>query len=188
MTAPGAAISAFNTGKGMDLPDGILEMFDKVSKDDNFNSLFVSSLKSKIANKEITKSEAQKQLDDYRELGSVMKEIPNDYTNDQKKEAIGLIQDKKAIEKSIEGIPTDLVIPQRKDLAEIAEKMKVISSKTDSEYATERIQRLESKKAEILESNPEQLKMPIKRGSKVTVEQAIDSEITENKKRLEKKE
>ena len=186
MSAPGAVVSAFNTGKGMDLPDGIFEMFDKVSKDDNFNSLFVSSLKTKIAKKEITKSEAQKQLDDYRELGSVMKEIPNDYTNDQKKEAIGLIQDKKAIEKSIDGISPDLVIQQRKDLDEIAEKMKAISSKTDSEYAAEKIQRLESKKAEILESNPEQLKMPIKKGSKVTVEQAIDSDITETKKRLEK--
>jgi len=186
MTAPGAVVSAFNTGKGMDLPNGIFEMFDKVSKDDNFNSLFVSSLKSKIANKEITKSEAQKQLDDYRELGSVMKEIPKDYTNDQKKEAIGLIKDKKSIEKSIEGIPPDLVISKKEELAGITEKMKAISSKTDVEYAAEKIQRLEANKAEILENNPEQLKMPIKKGSEVTLEQAIDSEITETKKRLEK--
>ena len=186
MTAPGAVVSAFNTGKGMDLPDGILEMFDKVSKDDNFNSLFVSSLKSKIANKEITKSEAQKQLDDYRELGSVMKEIPNDYTNDQKKEAIALIQDKKAIEKSIEGISPDFVLPQKKELAEIAEKMKAISSKTDSEYATEKIQRLEAKKVELLEKNPKALEAPVKKGSDVTIGEVIDSEIEASKKIIDK--
>ena len=185
LSTPGAVVSAFSKGKAIDLPDGIFDMFDKMSSDDNFNSLFISSLKSKIANKEITKEEAQKQLDDYHELVSVVKEIPKDFTENKKKEAVQLLKEKKDLEKKVEGISPDLVLPFTERIKEISEELKSIASKTEAKYAEGKIEKLKAEKERIREESPELLKAPSRKGSDITLEESIDEEIAKNEKIIE---
>jgi hypothetical protein len=122
----GAVATALSNEKVMDLPDGVIEMFEMMSSSNKFDPLFSKSLKVQLAKGEITKEEAQEQLDNYREAKSSMKQIPKDYTTPQKKMAMSLLGIKKRLEKTIEAGDPDLVKDLKKQLDNVKEKLSTV--------------------------------------------------------------
>ena len=119
----GAISQAVSNEKVMDLPDGVIEMFEMMSSSNKFDPLFSKSLKVQLAKGEITKEEAQEQLDNYHEAKSSIKQIPNDYTTPQKKMALSLLGIKKRLEKEIEGKDPDLVKDLKEQLDDVKERL-----------------------------------------------------------------
>ena len=122
----GSVATALSNEKVMDLPDGVIEMFEMMSSSNKFDPLFSKSLKVQLAKGEITKEEAQEQLDNYHEAKSSMKQIPNDYTTPQKKMALSLLGFKKRLEKEIEGKDPDLVKDLKKQLDDVKERLSTV--------------------------------------------------------------
>tara|TARA_R110000822_G_scaffold74863_1_gene179815 strand:+ start:3384 stop:10547 length:7164 start_codon:yes stop_codon:yes gene_type:complete len=122
----GSVATALSNEKVMDLPDGVIEMFEMMSSSNKFDPLFSKSLKVQLAKGEITKEEAQEQLDNYREAKSSMKQIPKDYTTPQKKIAMSLLGIKKRLEKTIEAGDPDLVKDLKKQLDDVKERLSTV--------------------------------------------------------------
>jgi len=122
----GAISQAVSNEKVMDLPDGVIEMFEMMSSSNKFDPLFSKSLKVQLAKGEITKEETQEQLDNYHEAKSSMKQIPNDYTTPQKKMALSLLGIKKRLEKEIEGKDPDLVKDLKEKLDYVKERLSTV--------------------------------------------------------------
>ena len=122
----GAVATALSNEKVMDLPDGVIEMFEMMSSSNKFDPLFSKSLKVQLAKGEITKEEAQEQLDNYNEAKSSMKQIPKDYTTPQKKMALSLLGFKKRLEKEIEGKDPDLVKDLKEQLDDVKERLSTV--------------------------------------------------------------
>ena len=122
----GSVATALSNEKVIDLPDGVIEMFEMMSSSNKFDPLFSKSLKVQLAKGEITKEEAQEQLDNYHEAKSSMKQIPKDYTTPQKKMALSLLGFKKRLEKEIEGKDPDLVKDLKEQLDDVKERLSTV--------------------------------------------------------------
>ena len=175
----GHVVRAYSNNKIKELPSESFEIFNKMSSDENFSSMFSDALKIKIINKEISKEEAQKQLDNYHEAKSLLKEIPKDYTSNQRKEAFELLSEKKKKESLIQGISPALAFPVTEEIKKIDEQLKSISSKTDSDYVQDKIEVLESerKKAEAKqeEANIEERKKAEAKQEEANIEERLKS-------------
>ena len=179
MTLPGSVYKSLKKGKTMDLPNDVFEMFSAMTKDEGFAKLFSQDLKIKMSRGEITQEQAQEQLDNFHTSKSTLSQIPKNYTTDQTKEAAYLLLRKKDLEQEMSGKSPELVGDKKLEIDEINERLKTISSKTETEYANEKI--------EILEANKEAISnMPMEKDTKIAIEKAIDDEVSEIKKRLNK--
>ena len=179
MTLPGSVYKSLKKGKTMDLPNDVFEMFSAMTKDEGFAKLFSQDLKIKMSRGEITQEQAQEQLDNFHTSKSTLSQIPKNYTTDQTKEAAYLLLRKKDLEQEMSGKSPELVGDKKSEIDEINERLKTISSKTETEYANEKI--------EILEANKEAISnMPMEKDTKIAIEKAIDDEVSEIKKRLNK--
>jgi len=132
------------------ISDVELNMFDALSKDDNFMALTTLGIKSKILKGEITKEQGQLTLDSYQQLASLMKSLPEGLTNAQKRKALGLLQEKVVLNSQIEGKDPSLTKKQRDRVTEIDNFLGKIS---------------EGKYSEVSEIKPEDVKVAI--GDKV---------------------
>ena len=116
------------------ISDVELNMFDALSKDDNFMALTTLGVKSKILKGEITKEQGQLTLDSYQQLASLMKSLPEGLTNAQKRKALGLLQEKVVLKNQIEGKDPSLTKKQSTRIAEIDDFLGKIS---EGAYAEE---------------------------------------------------
>ena len=76
-------------------------MFKAIRNDSKLKLGIVTDLKQKINNGELTKEQAQKQLDDFDKASALIEQIPADLPLEQQKEIMGRLQRKESLQKQI---------------------------------------------------------------------------------------
>ena len=79
----------------------VFDMFKAIRNDSKLKPGIVTDLKQKINNGELTKEQAQKQLDDFDKASALINQIPADLPLEQQKEIMGRLQRKESLEKQI---------------------------------------------------------------------------------------
>tara|TARA_R100001440_G_scaffold57950_1_gene77801 strand:- start:99 stop:7814 length:7716 start_codon:yes stop_codon:yes gene_type:complete len=79
----------------------VFDMFKAIRKDPKLKPGIVTDLKQKINNGELTKEEAQKQLDNFDKASALIDQIPADLPLEQQKEIMGRLQRKESLQKQI---------------------------------------------------------------------------------------
>ena len=79
----------------------VFDMFKAIRNDPKLKPGIVTDLKQKINNGEITKEEAQKQLDNFDKASALIDQIPADLPLEQQKEIMGRLQRKESLQKQI---------------------------------------------------------------------------------------
>ena len=79
----------------------VFDMFKAIRNDPKLKPGIVTDLKQKINNGELTKEEAQKQLDNFDKASALIDQIPADLPLEQQKEIMGRLQRKESLQKQI---------------------------------------------------------------------------------------
>ena len=114
---PGGVANAVSGLQVQKLDNRIYEMFEFMTKDENYTKMYVTKLKQKIAdsNDPKTKKEAQEELALVKRLQGILPRIPSDYNTNQKKEALQLIFQKESLESQIKS-EDDVLSKPKQDL------------------------------------------------------------------------
>ena len=135
MGTPGGLVTAFNKGEIDEISDDMVALFNEIRQDKTTVEAYKTQLDLKVANKELTKEEAQKALLDFEVLSSAAESISTDtdLNPTQTKKALGLVFLKNQIENQMEGMDPDLGTYKTKEkiLATIKDKLSKIG--TDQE-------------------------------------------------------
>jgi hypothetical protein len=87
----------------------------------------ISSINRKVDNQEITREEADKQINDINESYSALRQIPSSFSLSSQREAFGLLREKDKLQKEIDGKDPSLVAKQKDRIAEIETQLKGLS-------------------------------------------------------------
>ncbi len=114
---PGGVANAVSGLQVQKLDNRIYEMFEFMTKDENYTKMYVTKLKQKIAdsNDPKTKKEAQEELALVKRLQGILPRIPSDYNTNQRKEALQLIFQKESLESQIKS-EDDVLSKPKQDL------------------------------------------------------------------------
>ena len=138
MGTPGALISAFEKGDIDNIPEGMVTLFNEIRKDKVTVEAYKAQLDLKVANKEMTKEQATKELLNFGILSSAAETVntENELTEKQTKDALGLVFLKNKIEGEMEGMDPDLGTYKKKQeiLTTIKDRLSKIG--TDEEITT----------------------------------------------------
>ena len=127
LAVPGS-VSAAYTGKGfLGMDDAQFAMFEKMANDSNIQKGFVTRLKSRINNGEITAAEGKEILDNYTNSVGLFNSLPDNLDMQGKKEAMNLLKEKRDLERQIEGKDQALTVPQRNRVNEINQQLTKLS-------------------------------------------------------------
>lgn len=109
------------------IDNDVFDMFKAIRKDSNFRSAFVTDIKQKINNGDLTKEQGQKQLNDFNEASSLIEQIPADLPIESQKQIMGLLQRKESLQKQIENKDPVLYTKQLEEISSIDETIEAIS-------------------------------------------------------------
>jgi HPt (histidine-containing phosphotransfer) domain-containing protein len=134
-----SAVGASYAKKGfLNMSDEQFRQFESMANDNKLQTAFVTSLKNKINQGLITRSEAKEQLNDYRNSVSLYNQLPENLSLQGKKEAMNLIKEKNALKQQIEGKDDALVVNQKERIAAIdAELGEISKTKTVTNFNEE---------------------------------------------------
>jgi len=118
---PGAVSAARGSYDFTAIDDATFEMFQNVSNESergelSYRNMFYTDLQSKINRGEISKKDAQQQMDNLDEVIAVNRDIPSDLTLKQQKRSLGILLRKKDLQEQIEGKDPILVKRQQEEL------------------------------------------------------------------------
>lgn len=108
------------------ISDSQFKVFEEMANDDNILNAWISSLKAKVANGDLKPAEAKEQLNDYRNAVGLYRQLPDNLTTQQKKEAMNLIRERNVIQQQIENKDPQLTRKQRDRINQINEQLKVL--------------------------------------------------------------
>tara|TARA_R110001592_G_scaffold68361_1_gene209544 strand:- start:2964 stop:11540 length:8577 start_codon:yes stop_codon:yes gene_type:complete len=130
MGVPQAMIYDYNKNKGNNISDETLELFDMIRGDNITKQAYEKKLDLEVANGNITKKEAAKQLLDFNVLEGAANSLPIDLDSKSRKEALGLVFEKQNLESEMEKIDKDLgsYKVKEKRVNEITEQLNKIGS------------------------------------------------------------
>ena len=94
MGVPGAVKNAITKQKTNTLPDGVFETFEAIRNDPNFIEMHEAKLNIQVDEGEITREEADSELEITKKLIGQSRSIPTDYTTDQRKRALAIIYER----------------------------------------------------------------------------------------------
>lgn len=121
-------VSVAYSEKGfLKMDDASFETFANMANDDKMQSAYIASLKNKIAQGELSVSEAKDQLNNYRNSVGLFRQLPDGLTTQEKKEAMNLLKEKRDLENYIEGKDSALVVKQKNRIAEINDSLTKLS-------------------------------------------------------------
>ena len=122
---PGAVANAVSGLQAQELDNRIYEMFESMSKDENYTKMYVTKLKQKIAdsNDPKTKKEAQEELALVKRLQGILPRIPSEYNTNQRKEALQLIFQKESLESEIKTQDNVLSKPKQELLNKVNDRL-----------------------------------------------------------------
>lgn len=121
-------VSAAYSEKGfLKMDDASFETFANMANDDKMQSAYIASLKNKIAQGELSVSEAKDQLNNYRNSVGLFRQLPDGLTTQEKKEAMNLLKEKRDLENYINGKDPALVVKQKSRITEINDSLTKLS-------------------------------------------------------------
>jgi len=126
MSTPSTLIQGVKNGFGR-LDPNDMELARKVIEDSNMRSMVITDIKSKLMSGEITKDQANEQIEAINESMSLFTKIPNDLSAEDTSKSMDLIKERSNIEKQISGKDESLVAPQKARIAEINNELTKIS-------------------------------------------------------------
>lgn len=135
MTAPIAAAESFSRGKFTDMDDVTFTAFTSAYKDLNIEKAFVSSLKNKVAAGEMSLADAKTMLNDYRNAKGLLNLLPEDIRQEDMRQALDLLNERKKLEKKIDGKDPALVKPIQNRINQINEQLTKLSENAVQEQA-----------------------------------------------------
>jgi hypothetical protein len=123
-----SAVSAAYSEKGfLKMDDATFETFANMANDEKMQSAYITSLKSKITNGELTVAQAKEQLNNYRNSVGLFRQLPDNLDTAQRKEAMNLLKEKKDLENYVEGKDPALVVKQKNRITEINDSLTKLS-------------------------------------------------------------
>ena len=134
---PSAVAAAYREQgfKGMD--DNTFKLFESAAGDEKIEKAFVTSLKDRVNNGEITLDQAKETLNDYRNSIGLFRALPEGLDTEGKKEAMNLLRERRDLERSIDGKDQALTKPQRDRIAAINEQLTKISEDAVQKQTTD---------------------------------------------------
>lgn len=126
MSTPGSLVKGIKNGFGR-LDPNDMELARKVIEDSNMRSMIITDIKAKLMSGEITKDQADEQINAIKESMSLLTKIPDDLSSEDTSKSMDLIKERSSIEKQIAGKDESLVAPQKARIAEINNELKTIS-------------------------------------------------------------
>ena len=132
---PRALSTAFSKGQIDEISDDMVELFNQIKDDKITVDAFKTQLDLKVANKEITKEEAQKELLNFEILSSAATTVKKsgELTPEQTKKALGLVYLKNKVESEMEGMDPDMGTYKTKEALLNTIKDKLSKIGTDQE-------------------------------------------------------
>lgn len=165
MGVPGAISVAASSKNFSQLDNGVFEVFENMINDDKNDGkssrIYTLWLKDQVNQGLMTLKEAKSQESIFNEIKGVYSQIPNDYTTDQKKKALGLLLSKQRLEQQIAGKDKNSVSKQLEQIEEINRDLENINTRAyiDNQRASGvRVEEDDAKKALLEEGveNPTQ--------------------------------
>jgi hypothetical protein len=105
-----------------------MELNRKVIDDSNMRSMILTDIKTKLMSGEITKAEADEQLQSIKDSSSLFRSVPADLSEEGKAQAFDLMIERSKIEKEIEGKEDNLVVAQKERIKEINLSLQELST------------------------------------------------------------
>jgi hypothetical protein len=117
-----------------------MELNRKVIEDSNMRSMILTDIKTKLMSGEITKAEADEQLQSIKDASSLFRSVPADLSEEGKAQAFDLMIERSKIEKDIEGKEDNLVVGQKERIKEINLSLQELSTtKVEPVEATDQV-------------------------------------------------
>jgi hypothetical protein len=127
ITVPLTVGSAFKDKKINDIPNHLFDIFVSSANDVNIEKAFIQDLKSKITSGEMTKQDAVDLLNNYRNSVGLLRSVPPELNNEDKKKAMSLLRERKELEQKKEGKDDALAKPIQNKIDAINEQLTKIS-------------------------------------------------------------
>ena len=137
LSVPSAMSNAANTNQLKDIDNDIYSMFEEYQKDPEFKTMYVTKIKQQLSEGTITKEKADAELATFNQLLGLAPKIPQDLTQDQKKEALQLLLEKQELQSKIEGKEPELVKNETARIAEINTELENIKAPVAEEVAVQ---------------------------------------------------
>jgi len=126
MSTPSTLINGAKNGFArLDPKD--MELARKVIEDSNMRSMVITDIKAKLMSGEITKEEANAQMEAIKSSQELFGKIPDNLSAEDTSKSMDLIKERSKIEKEISGKDESLVAPQKARIAEINKELTKIS-------------------------------------------------------------
>jgi hypothetical protein len=123
-----STIAAANRKQGyLGVRDDVFQLFEAAAFDSNVQTAFVNSLKNKVSAGELTVAQAKEQLNEYRNAAGLLRAVPQELDTQDKKQAMNLLRERRALEQQIDGKDEALVAPQKKRINEINNELTKLS-------------------------------------------------------------
>lgn len=134
---PSAVSAAYRSKgfKGMD--DKTFVAFEAMANDETLQSAFIADLKAKVTRGEVTGQQAKETLNDYRNSVGLFRALPEGLSLQAKKEAMNLLNERKALEQKIQGKDAALVKPQQARIEQINQELNKLSENAVQEQTTD---------------------------------------------------
>jgi hypothetical protein len=110
-----------------------MELARKVVEDSNMRSMVITDIKAKLMSGEITKEEANAQMEAINESMSLFTKIPENLSPEDTSKAMDLIKERSQIESEIKGKDKDLVAARTRRITAINNELKAISENATKE-------------------------------------------------------
>lgn len=122
------------------LNDEEFKVMKEILRDPSNLEAFETKLLTQVANKEITKEEAQAQIASTYNALSIIEQLPEgDLSEGQQRVAFDLINERQKLEQEIKGKDPNLVLNKTKRIGEINERLQKISENAVQEQSTDEV-------------------------------------------------
>jgi len=122
------------------LNDEEFKVMKEILRDPSNLEAFETKLLAQVANKEITKEEAQAQIASTYNALSIIEQLPEgDLSEGQQRVAFDLINERQKLEQEIKGKDPNLVLNKTKRIGEINERLQKISENAVQEQSTDEV-------------------------------------------------
>ena len=132
MGVPGSMVSMASSKDFSQLDTGMFEVFENMAAGDMMmksDEIYAIWLKNQVNVGNMTAKKAQEQQEIFTELKGVYSQIPNNYTTDQKKIALGLLLSKQRLETEIAGKDPNSIKNEQSQIDTIVEELEALSDK-----------------------------------------------------------
>jgi len=139
---PGAVSNSVAGLDVQNLDNTVFEVFEKMSQDEQYTSMYVTKLKQKISDSTDpkTKEDAENELALVKRLQGILPQIPSEYNTDQRKEALQLIYQKESLENEIKSQDKILSKPKQDLLNKINDRLNAIVGEVTTEQQKDKAQ------------------------------------------------